>query len=239
MCTRFVGLVVAMAAAAHGQIAVETQGTAVVKPDVAYVGLVVSQRGLELPKLAKDVQARAGQIADKLSKLQGVRKCHVRPPEVSVEEPSRAFDGTAPAPKIFRAHCPMLIEASPEQDLVYKLLAAAVESGAEFHDVLPAAFGFGYDVYGTDVVYGVTDADEAYARAFGDALKRASLMAERLAAQAGLKLGAVKTVEHQGDRSRGCEYPPPTSRFAGAQVVGTDPEKFEIVVRVKITFETK
>ncbi|MGQ9574944.1 MAG: SIMPL domain-containing protein [Thermoguttaceae bacterium] len=238
MCSRFVGVVVAMAmaAAAHGQIAVETRGTAVVKPDVAYVGLLVSQRGLEIPKR---VQARANQIADKLSKLQGARKCHVSPPTVSVEQPSAGFDGSVPAPKIFRAQRAMLVEASPEGDVAYKLVAAALDSGAE---IVGGLYYSPYVHEATGVVYGVTDADEAYARAFADALKNARLMADRLAAQVGLKLGAVKAVEEQGGSARyswADEFFQLSRGFRLGPFVGPDPEKFEIVVRVKMTFETK
>jgi len=219
-----------MVTAAHADITVESVGIAAVKPDAACVTLSVSQRGVDAPKLQANLRQRAQDLAGRISKLQGIRRCDVKTAGVFLDRLS-TLDGAAPAPKVFRGEWLVFVQAAPEEKVALNVVARALESGGELGAESFHQFGESF------VAYGVTKADQAYSEALADALTKARMMAKGVADQTGLKLGAVKTVEQD---PRFDESP-----WAGYGVsspllfAGPSPENVEVSFRFKITFETK
>jgi uncharacterized protein YggE len=237
MRSLLVSTVVALAAVAtaYAEVTVETTGIAKVKPDVAYLAMSVSQRGTELLKVDAAVRQRAKEVADKLSKLPGVRGCKVKVAQMALDPTSSYADGMAPPPKIFKGTCAVTVECVPDEAILNKVVSFALETGVELGS--DAFRGYPGSSMAT---YGVTKADEGNAQAFADALKKARTKAQRLADQAGLKLGRVTGVAEDGTFSPSQAYSMfPFDDAYSVEYAGPDPQSVQVSVRFKITFETK
>jgi len=232
MRSALISIVVALGivGAAYAEITVESVGTTRVKPDTGCVTMFVSQRGVDAAKLEATLRQRAQELADKLSKLEGVRRCDVKRADLSLER-SVMYDGNVPAPKIFRGTYAVVVLAAPEEKLMLNVVRVGVDSGAE----MTAEQAH----YAEErVTYGVSKADGAYSDAFADALRKARSRAKHVADQSGLKLGGLKTVV-EGSACEPRYVMMEDLRLYGVEFAGPDPSTVQLSVRFWITFDTK
>jgi hypothetical protein len=220
--------------AACADVTVQSVGTASVKPDVALLAMSVSQKGVDASQLEDAVRRRARQLADQVSKLSGVRRCDVKRSDFSLDRPS-VPDGTVPAPTVFESTFLVLVHAAPEQKLVLNVMALGLSHGAALRgESLPSGQGEACPVYG------VTKAEDAYAEAFSDALKKARGRAKSVADRAGLKLGGVKSVVEEERFGGFNEFGWRRSAvFCPFEFAGPFHDAVEISIKFKITFEVR
>ena len=226
---------IGMVAAAYAEVTVETTGIAKVKPDVAYLTFSVSQRGTDLLKVDAAVRQQAKQLADKLSKLPGCgpAKSKSRKPSRNSRRP--IWTEWRRRLRFFKGTCALTVECGPNEAVVNNVVSVAVEIGVELGS--DSFRGYPGSFIAT---YGVTKADDAYMAAFADAMKKARAKAQRVAYEAGLKLGRVTGVAEDRPFPMSYTYPMlPVDDAASLEYAGPDPQSVQVAVRFKITFEAK